>query len=314
MLSLKCYKLCAKGRIRSSMPEAGRPLATGGQITTYLQIGLDCSFVHPFVGLFVTFVAKVIMALLKSPQEIEILRTGGKILAEILKLVAKEAKASVTTAELDELAERMIREKGGEPSFKGYGDHGPSYPATLCTSINEQVVHGIPGSTVLKDGDVLSLDIGMKYPKKSGLFTDMAVTVAIGRIGEIEKKLIKVTRHALDIWLNKIKPNVDLNEIARQVQEYVESNGFSVIRELAGHGVGHAVHESPMIPNYYSPNSEFILKEGMVLALEPMVSAGGYRIKTLSDGWTIVTVDKSVCAHFEHTVAVTKNGCEVLTK
>jgi len=254
------------------------------------------------------------MALLKSSQEIEILKTGGKILSEILKLVVEKAKAGVTTEELDELAEKLILEKGGEPSFKGYGGNGPVYPATLCTSINEQVVHGIPGSTILKGGDILSLDIGMRYPKKNGLFTDMAITVAIGKIGKIEKKLIKVTRKALEVWLNKIKPGVDLNDIAKQVQEYVESNGFSVIRELAGHGVGHAVHEPPMIPNYYSPNGEFILKEGMVLALEPMVSAGDYHIKTLADGWTVVTVDKSVCAHFEHTVAVTKNGCEVLTK
>jgi methionyl aminopeptidase len=254
------------------------------------------------------------MALLKSQPEIEVLKTGGKILSEILKLVAKKAQAGVTTEELDELAEKLILEQGGEPSFKGYGDHGPVYPATLCTSINEQVVHGVPGGAVLKEGDILSLDIGMKYPKKSGLFTDMAVTVAIGKIGKDEKKLIKVTRKALDIWLNKIKPEADLNAIARQVQQYVESNGFSVIRELAGHGVGHAVHEPPMIPNYYTPNHKFILKEGMVLVLEPMVSSGDYRIKTLSDGWTIVTLDKSLCAHFEHTVAVTKKGCEVLTK
>ena len=257
---------------------------------------------------------KLPMSLLKSQQEIEILKIGGKILSEILQSVVKQAKAGITTEELDALAERLILEKGGEPSFKGYGDHRQVYPATLCTSINEQVVHGIPDSTILKGGDILSLDIGMRYPKKNGLFTDMAVTVAIGKIGKIEKKLIKVTRKALDIWLKKIKPGADLNDIAKQVQDYVESNEFSVIRELAGHGVGHAVHEPPMIPNYYTPNHKFILKEGMVLALEPMVSAGDYHIKTLADGWTVVTVDKSVCAHFEHTVAVTKNGCEVLTK
>lgn len=254
------------------------------------------------------------MALLKSTQEIKILRTGGKVLSEILKLVAKSAKAGVTTEELNDLAEKLILEKGGEPSFKGYGDHGHSYPAALCTSINEQVVHGIPGAIVLKSGDVLSLDIGMKYPKKTGLFTDMATTVAIGRIEKQKKKLIKITRQALELWLRKIKPGVDLNEIGTEVQRFIETNGFSVIRELAGHGVGHAVHEPPMIFNYYSSNNKFILKEGMVLALEPMVSMGDYRIKTLDDGWTVVTVDKSVCAHFEHTVAVTKNGCEVLTK
>lgn len=254
------------------------------------------------------------MALLKSTDEIKILKQGGKILAGIIKKIAKSAKPGITTRELDELAERLILENGGEPAFKGYGEKNNPYPAALCTSVNEQIVHGVPGDYILKNGDIIGLDIGMRYPKTGGLFTDMAITVGIGKINNEAKKLIEVTRKALDIWLENIKSGEDIIQISVKVQAYVEKQGFSVIRELVGHGVGHAVHEAPAIPNYYAPEFSFKLKEGMVLALEPMVSAGDYHILVQNDNWSIITRDHSLCAHFEHTVVVTKRGCEIITK
>lgn len=254
------------------------------------------------------------MALLKSDSEIKILKQGGKILARIMKKVAQAAKTGIITRELDELAERLILEAGGEPSFKGYGEKNNPYPAALCTSINEQIVHGVPGDYILKNGDIIGLDIGMRYPKTNGLFTDMAITAGVGKINKKAKNLINVTRKALDVWLKNIKPEEDIIQISAKVQSFVEKQGFSVIRELVGHGVGHAVHESPAIPNYYSAEFSFKLKEGMVLALEPMVSAGDYHILVENDNWSVITRDHSLCAHFEHTVVVTKSGCEVITK
>lgn len=254
------------------------------------------------------------MIRLKSQSEIRLLKQGGKILADVLGVVKARVKPGITTGELDQLVEELILTKGGQPSFKGYGEKGNPYPATLCTSVNEQVVHGIPGDYILKSGDIVGLDVGMRYPKDSGLFTDMAITVPVGKISQRAKGLIKVTKQALDIWIKNIKAGADLHQIARLVQEHIESAGYSVIRDLVGHGVGHAVHEDPQIPNYHIPGASLILKEGMVLALEPMVSLGDYRIRTQKDGWSIVTIDKSSSAHFEHTVVVTKNGCDVITK
>jgi len=256
------------------------------------------------------------MITLKSQDEIKLLRIGGKILADILREVQKKAVPGVTTGELDALAEELILEKGGEPAFKDYddGEGDNPYPATLCTSVNSQVVHGIPDDYILKEGDIVGLDIGMKYPKKTGLFTDMAVTVMVGKVDEKTKKLVEVTKKSLDLWIKNIKPGRKLNELGRIVQEYIEKNNFSVVRDLVGHGVGHQVHEDPPIPNYYISSLNIELKEGMVLAIEPMVTAGSHRVKTLNDGWTVATVDKSMCAHFEHTIAVTKHGCDVLTR
>ncbi len=254
------------------------------------------------------------MIRLKSESEIQELKKGGKILAGVLAKVKKAAKAGVTTVELDKMAEDEILLSGGQPSFKGYGEVNNPFPASLCTSVNEQLVHGVPGGYILKNGDILSLDLGMRFPKDHGLYTDMAVTIPVGKISQPAKNLIKVTKRALDVWLDNLKAGRDLFQIAKKVQDYVEVAGYSVVRDLVGHGVGHAVHEDPQIPNYFIPRAELILKEGMVLALEPMVSAGDYRIKTLNDNWTIVTLDKSLCAHFEHTVAITKRGCIVLTK
>lgn len=254
------------------------------------------------------------MAMIKSKEEITLIREGGKILSDVLRRVIKEARAGVTTAELDALAEKFILEAGGEPSFKGYGEPGNEFPGTLCTSINSAVVHGIPNEVILKDGDIVGLDIGMRYPKRTGLYTDMAVTVAIGKIDKETKKLMKVTKQALELWIKKIKPGRTINEIAKQVQAYIEKNNFSVVRDLVGHGVGHEVHEEPQVPNFYAPNMDTELIEGMVLALEPMVNLGTYQVKTANDGWTVVTRDGKNSAHYEHTVAVTKNGCEVLTR
>lgn len=255
------------------------------------------------------------MITLKSPEEIKLLREGGRVLAGILREVAKRAIAGVTTSDLDAIAEELILTKGGEPAFKDYSEDGDNpYPATLCTSVNNQVVHGIPDDYILKDGDIIGLDIGMRYPKKTGLFTDMAVTVIVGNPSKRVRALVKVTKNALDLWIKNIKQGKRLNEIGRIVQNYVEENNFSVVRDLAGHGVGHKVHEEPAIPNYFISSFNTELKEGMVLALEPMVTMGDYRVKTLADGWTVVTADKSLCAHFEHTVVVTKRGCEILTK
>jgi len=254
------------------------------------------------------------MITLKSPDEIKLLREGGKILSKVLQKVAKAVKPGVTTLQLDEIAENEIRLAGGEPSFKGYGEGMNSYPATLCTSVNEQIVHGIPSDYLLQEGDIIGLDIGMRYPKKNGLYTDMAVSVGVGKISAQASLLIKVTKQALDIWIKYLKPGITIMQVARKVQKHIEDHGFGVVRDLVGHGVGHKVHEDPQIPNYFASGMDFELKEGMVLAFEPMVSAGDYRIVVEDDGWTYSTSDASLAAHFEHTVAITKRGCEVLTR
>jgi len=251
---------------------------------------------------------------LKSNQEIKLLRQGGRILSNILKKVSQSAKPGITTGELNQMAEEMILNAGGVPSFKGYGDKSNPFPATLCTSVNQEVVHGIPDDYILKNGDIVSLDIGMRYPKENGLYTDMSVTVPIGKIDNQTKKLIKVTKNALNIWIKNIRPGVNLIDIAKKVQDYIEAQDFAVVRDLVGHGVGHEVHEEPQIPNYYFPLLDVELKQGMVLALEPMVTMGDYRVETLDDGWTVKTKDNSLSAHFEHTVAVTGKGCLVITK
>jgi methionyl aminopeptidase len=253
------------------------------------------------------------MIRLKSPEEIQLLIEGGKILANVIRAVKKATLAGVTTQELDALAENMILEAGGEPSFKGYGDKNNPFPATLCVSVNAGLVHGVPNEYIIKDGDIVSVDVGMRYPKETGLYTDMATTVIVGKVDNQTKKLVKVTKKALDIWIKNLKPGEMLNNIAGKVQAYVEGEGFGVVRDLVGHGVGHEVHEEPQIPNYYTQGDSVELKEGMVLALEPMVSMGDYRIKTLDDNWTISSMDDSLTSHEEHTIVITKKGCKVIT-
>ena len=253
------------------------------------------------------------MSLIKNKQEIDILRHGGKILANVLETVRQAVKPGITTAKLNELAESLIYEAGGRPSFKGYGSKKNAYPAGLCTSVNEQLVHGIPSSYVLQEGDIVGLDIGMQFPKNGGLFTDMAITVPVGTVDVEKQRLIKSTEKALALWIEHLKPGRNMNDISRKVQYYIESCGYGVVRDLVGHGVGHAVHEEPQVPNYAIPGFHFMLKEGMVLALEPMVTMGDYHIETQDDGWTVATVDGSLTSHCEHTVVITASGCEVLT-
>lgn len=239
------------------------------------------------------------------------------MLGQILQRLAKTARAGVTTEELDRLAETLIIKSGGKPSFKGYRSHRdePPFPTTICASVNEELVHTPASKRVLLDGDILSIDIGMCYPAVGrGLFTDMAITIGIGKISPDASRLIEATRISLARGIKQVKPGNRISDISRAVQQSVEAQGFSVIRSLVGHGVGYQVHEDPRIPNFVNPRHEdMALRPGMVIAIEPMVSVGDYTIETLADGWTIVMADGSLCAHFEHTVVVTKNGVEVLT-
>jgi methionyl aminopeptidase len=252
------------------------------------------------------------MARIKTKDEIERLKEGGQILAKVLRKVAKAVKPGVRASDLNALAESLMRKAGGRPSFKGFGGKKNPYPAGLCVSVNNEVVHGIPLPTkVLKGGDIVGLDAGLEY---KGMFTDAALTVAVGKISAEKRRLIKTAERALLNAIKKIKPGIDLQIVSREIQETVEKEGFSVVRQLVGHGVGHAVHEEPQIPNYVINNFHLILKPGMVLAFEPMVNAGFWEVNTLKDGWTVVTADGSASAHFEHTVVVTERGALVVTK
>lgn len=258
------------------------------------------------------------MVTIKKPEEIEVLRQGGKILAEILAELVKMAKPGVKTIQLNKKAEVLISQRGGTPSFKNYcGEHLQDlpFPTAICASINNQLVHAPAGQEKLKNGDILSLDLGMKYPIKDGYFTDMSTTIPIGKIPPLTRKLLKVTKQALSVGIAQVKEGNYVSDISKAIQKYVEENGFSVVRQLVGHGVGYKVHEEPRIPNYFDPQQKDVkLKAGMVLAIEPMVNVGEPAIKTLPDGWTVATADGKLCAHYEHTVVVIKDGAEVLTK
>ena len=256
--------------------------------------------------------------MIKKPQEIEVIHGGGKKLATILDQLVSFAKPGITTVELDDLAEKLILASGGAPAFKHYRDHpnDPPFPSTICASVNEQLVHTPAGNYVLKNGDILSIDIGMKYPATGqGFFTDMATTIPIGEVSVEAKKLIEVTKDSFYIGLKKVKAGGRLRDVSSAIQDHIEKHGFSVVRQLVGHGVGYEVHEEPRVPNYFDPKQpDLILEEGMVLAIEPMVNVGGYEIETLDDGWTIIAADGKLCAHYEHTIAVTKAGAKILTK
>ncbi len=251
------------------------------------------------------------MIIIKSQQEIKIMRQSGRILAQILNLLVKKVKPGIGTKELNQIAEREIRLAGGWPIFKGY----QGFPTTLCTSINSEVVHApaIPDRK-LKSGDILSIDIGIKYPAKNGMITDMSTTVAVGKISKPAKKLIETTKKALNLAIKTVKPGVHLGDISNVIQKYAEKNNFNVVRDLVGHGVGRKLHEPPQIPNYGLPGSGPILQAGMTLAFEPMVTAGTYEVKIDKNGQTYKTKDGSLAAHFEHTILVTKKGSEILTK
>lgn len=254
------------------------------------------------------------MIRLKTPADLKIIKAGGQILATVIEEIISQIKPGVGTKELNDLAERLISRYGGRPSFKGYKAAWSEnvYPAALCLSINEEVVHGLPlPNRLIKDGDIVGIDCGLEY---QGYFTDMAKTIAVGSISAELQKLIQVAHQALVCGIEVIRPGKEVADISRAIQNYVESQGFSVVRQLVGHGVGFSAHEDPQIPNYIDKNLPRVeIKPGMVLALEPMINAGGWEVETLPDGWTVATIDRSHSAHFEHTVAVTNNGYEILT-
>lgn len=250
--------------------------------------------------------------IIRSKQELDILRKGGKLLARILKDLKNFTREGVATKQLNERAMSLIFQLGAEPSFLGY----QNYPAALCVSVNNEIVHCLPSNRKLKKGDIVSLDLGIWYPKnsKQKLCVDAAITFGIGKISFKAFQLIKVTKKSLEIAISKIKAGSKLGDIGFIIQRYVEKNNFNVVRELAGHGVGKAVHEEPLIPNFGKKGTGLVLKEGMVLAIEPMVTAGHWRVKLDKDGFCFKTVDNSLSAHFEHTILVKKNSSEVLTK
>ena len=253
------------------------------------------------------------MTILKNIEDINKLREGGKILASILHEVAQKAVAGTKTIELDILAEKRIRKAGGRPSFKNYKtpDDKIPYPASLCVSINEEVVHGFPSERILKNGDVVSLDLGMEY---KGFYTDMAITLPVGQANKQAKKLIKTTQEALNLGIEAVKSGAFIGDIGQAIQSCAEGNGFNVVRKLVGHGLGRKAHEGPEIPNFGAKGKGEILQEGEVLAIEPMITAGQHSIYLDKDLWTWKTRDSSLAAHFEHTIIVTKDGAEIITK
>lgn len=246
------------------------------------------------------------MIIIKNNHEIELMRSAGKIVAETLLLVEKKIKPGITTAELDRIAEEFITKHGARPSFKGlYG-----FPSSLCISVNEQVVHGIPGAYVLKEGDIVSIDCGVYL---NGFHGDAARTFPVGKVSNEAKTLIDVTKDCFFEGIKFAQVGNNLTDISNGIQRYVESSGFSVVRDFVGHGIGKNVHEDPDVPNFGKPGKGPKLVAGMVLAIEPMVNAGGFRVRTLEDKWTVVTSDKSLSAHYENTVAILPDGPEILT-
>jgi methionyl aminopeptidase len=247
------------------------------------------------------------MIVLKSKAEIETIARAGRIVAEALAELESLVKPGVTTLDLDRAAESFIRSRNAVPAFKGYRD----YPATLCASVNDQIVHGIPSGRVLAEGDIIGMDLGAIV---DGYYGDAAITVPVGKITAEAERLVRVTEASLYRAIEQIRDGNRLSDISNAVQSYVEAEGYSVVRDFVGHGIGRALHEEPQVPNFGKPGQGPRLKVGMVLAIEPMVNVGGPEVKVLSDHWTAVTRDGSLSAHFEHTVAVTENGPAILTK
>ena len=266
------------------------------------------------------------MIFIKTPEEIEIMAEGGKILARVMAELEKKVKPGITTEELNRLAESLILKSNGQCSFKGYqgpdGELDKPYPACLCTSINEEIVHAIPSDRVLKQGDILKLDLGVFF---NGFHTDMAITVPVGKVSLETQRLIDATKEALQRGIGKIKQGNFIGDVSRAIQKYAESQGFNVVRELCGHGIGRNIHEDPQILNSvsfdkklvdkvkYADDGKIIIKQGMILCLEPMLTVGSWRIKESSDGFGFLTKDNSLSAHFEHTIAVIKDGAKILT-
>jgi methionyl aminopeptidase len=247
------------------------------------------------------------MIICKSKAEIDIMREAGRIVALTHKELQKAIRPGITTAELDEIAETFIRKHGAKPSFKGYG----GFAGSICASVNEELVHGIPGKRKLQEGDIISIDIGAEV---DGYHGDSAWTYGVGTISSENQRLLDVTEKSLYEGLAQAKPDARLTDISHAIQVYVEAAGYSIVREYVGHGIGRNLHEDPQIPNFGPPGRGPRLKPGMVLAIEPMVNAGKRYVRTLADNWTVVTVDGSMCAHFEHTIAITEDGYEILTK
>jgi methionyl aminopeptidase len=246
------------------------------------------------------------MVIIKSPREIEQLKRSNAMVAEVFEKLRGMIVPGITTRELDQVAEEFILLKGARPAFKGYR----GFPATLCISINDEVVHGIPGQRRLKEGDIVSLDVGVNY---IGYFGDAAITLPVGEVDPEAKRLLEVTKKALYIGIEKAKAGNRLFDISYAIQNWVESHGFSVVRDFVGHGIGRELHEEPQIPNFGTPHQGPRLEKGMVFALEPMVNEGTHEVRVLSDGWTVVTADGKRSAHFEHTIAITDDGAEILS-
>jgi len=251
------------------------------------------------------------MIVLKSPREIEIMRRADLIVAETLEELKKAVVPGVTTMDLDALAEELICKKRARPAFKGYTMAGRVYPCSLCTSVNEEIVHGIPSNRVLNEGDIVGIDFGVIY---EGFYGDAAVTVGVGQVSQAARHLMEVTEDALYRGIEELHDGNRLGDISSVIQKTIEDAGFSVVREFVGHGIGKMLHEEPPVPNYGDPGRGPRLVEGMVLAIEPMVNAGGREVELKEDGWTAATKDRSLSAHFEHSVAITKNGPYILSR
>lgn len=246
------------------------------------------------------------MIILKSPDEIQKIDRAGKIVAEVLQKLREEAVPGVKTIDLDQIAEEGIRKRGGKPAFKGYR----GFPATLCASVNDEIVHGIPSNRVLDEGDIIGLDLGAIV---DDFYGDSAVTIAIGSVKPEVERLLKVTEESLYRGIEQIRVGNRLSDISHAVQVHAEGAGYSVVRDFVGHGIGQSLHEDPQIPNFGPPGQGPRLKEGMVVAVEPMVNIGGFGIRILEDRWTAVTEDGSLSAHFEHTIAISRDGPVILT-
>jgi methionyl aminopeptidase len=243
---------------------------------------------------------------LRNPEEIGRIREAAQLVARTLSVLSREVGPGVTTADLDRLAETFIRDHGARPAFKGYR----GFPASICPAVNDEVVHGIPGPRTLREGDIVGLDVGVEL---DGYYGDAAITVPVGEVSERARQLLRVTREALEKGLAEARAGNRVGDISHAIQRHVESNGFSVVRSLVGHGIGRAMHEEPQVPNWGPPDRGPRLMAGQVLAIEPMVNAGGHEVVTQEDGWTVVTKDGSLSAHFEHTVAVGPEGPQILS-
>jgi len=247
------------------------------------------------------------MITLKSKREIEIMRDASRIVAEVLEGLRTLCRAGITTAELDAYAGKIPEKYGATAAFKGYR----GFPGALCASINQQVVHGIPGNNVLKEGDIVSMDFGVHF---KGYYGDAAITVPVGKMKPENARLLKITEECLYLGIKQMMPENHLSDLSRAIQIHAESNGFSLVKEFGGHGIGRHLHEDPMVLNYVTDGRGIKMRPGLVLAIEPMVNLGTDRVKILPDGWTVVTEDGKPSAHFEHTVAITENGPEILTR